>query len=400
MTPRRPEGGDALMPTAGRCPETRGTEVSKRFIVLAAGAATLAAAPVALSHPSTIEFTARTACTANNACTTQTQYVILEHGYVTVLKEDNGQTSRGVLNLKNLPSARRSGLAKAGWFTALTNGESLPLSGGRTGSADTGAQAHATCTGVTALESGNATGDANVLAWQASHSNNDPFFNYVPWQATASGLDDDEEIDDWLAVGNAVLAAASRPERLSTTSTVAQFTTACTALGGTYRAADGTVTSVASASSGVVADAVAPLNAQIAELKAEVAKKVSELAGRTADHLAALMRGQAFTVEFASGTLSRAAIARDGIRVVVSGPHGEVARVDVRVASSIAERLGIPQHIGSVVGTPGASGKVTLTIRPGKGALRALRASDGSAPLLAEVRAARKPGTDRATLAG
>jgi hypothetical protein len=116
--------------------------------------------------------------------------------------------------------------------------------------------------------------------------------------------------------------------------------------------------------------------------------------------MAAVLRMNAFTVKFTSGNLSRAAVARDGIRVVVKGPHGETARVDVRVAEDAAKRLGLPRDVGFAVGTPGADGTVTLTVRPGKGALRALRAFDGPAPLVAEVRAARKPGTDRATLVG
>ena len=94
-----------------------------RNLALAAGAATLIAAPAALSHPSTMEYVARV-CPSSGPCnagtlTNQTQYVLMEHGYVTVLKETNSALNRGILNLKNLPSGYRSGLAnKAAWFTA------------------------------------------------------------------------------------------------------------------------------------------------------------------------------------------------------------------------------------------------------------------------------------------
>ena len=366
-----------------------------RNLALAAGAATLIAAPAALSHPSTMEYVARV-CPSSGACnagtlTDQTQYVIMEHGYVTVLKESNSALNRGILNLKNLPSGYRSGLAnKAAWFTADA-GMATPFPNGRTGAADTGAQPHATCRGVAALESGNPTGDANVLGWQGT----DPFFNYVPWQATASGLDDKLEVESWLATASRVSGVT-----LTTSSTVAEFTAACTGLGGTYTAADSTVTTIASASSGAVADAVAPLNTQIADLQSQVSVLEGKVAQGVADTAASVARLAPFRVAFASPKVSRTSVAADGIRVTVTGPTGRTARVVVRTRESAAARLGLPVVLGTAAGAPGADGTVSLKVSPGKGALRRIRDSKGSVPLIAEVLPAETPGTATGELGG
>lgn len=366
-----------------------------RNLALAAGAATLVAAPAAFSHPSTMEYVARV-CPSSGACTAgtltnQTQYVILEHGYVTVLRESNSALNRGILNLKNLPSGYRSGLAnKAAWFTADA-GMATPFANGRTGAADTGAQPHATCRGVAALESGNPTGDANVLGWQGT----DPFFNYVPWQAAASGLDDKLEVEDWLATASRVSGVT-----LTTSSTVAQFTAACTGIGGTYTAADATVTSIASASSGAVADAVAPLNTQITDLRAEIATLQGQVASEVSKVTASVARLGGFSVAFVSPKVTRTSVASDGIRVTVSGPVGRTARVVVRTREGVAKRLGLPVVLGMAAGAPGTDGTVSLVVSPGKGALRRIRASQGAVPLIAEVLPAERPGTATGELEG
>jgi len=342
--------------------------VNKRIIALAAGAATLAAAPVALSHPSVYEVTPLAGAGLSNDAL---RYLVTQHGYPAVFTESNSVTTGGVLNYAKLPSAwRTANPTRSSW---LTQG-------------NTNLQVHATCQGVAALQN-----TTNILAWQGA----DPFYNYIPFQPTAVGLDDAGEREDWIRVVKDATGVD-----LATLTTDAQLTAACQGLGGTFKAADTYRTRPEAVASAVVADVTAPLNARIAELQAEVASRVSALARKTADHMAAVLRMDPFTVKFASGDLSRQAVARDGIRVVVKGPHGETARVDVRVAEGAAERLGLPRHLGFAVGTPGADGTVILTVRPGKGALRAIRAVDGSAPLVAEVRAARRPGTDRATLAG
>lgn len=370
MTQRRPSGGNAVMPITGPRPDTRGREVNKRFIALAAGAATLAAAPVALSHPSVYEVTPQK-YTGGALSDDSLRYLVTQHGYPAVFTESNSVTTGGVLNFARLPSGwRTANPTRSGW---LTQG-------------NTNLQVHATCQNVTALQN-----TTNILAWQGS----DPFYNYIPFQPTSVGLDDEDERDDWIRVVKDTTGVD-----LATLATEAQLTAACQGLGGTFKASDTYRTRPEGVASAVVADKTAPLNARIAELQAEVAGKVSDLARKTADHMAAVLRMDAFTVKFASDDLSRAAVARDGIRVVVSGPRGETARVDVRVTEGAAKRLGLPRDVGFAIGTPGTDGTVTLTVRPGKGALRAIRASDGPAPLVAEVRAARKPGTDRATLAG
>ena len=377
-----------------------------RNLVLAAGAATLAAAPVALSHPSTIAFNALV-CPSSGSCTSgnmtsQLQYVVLEHGYVEVLKEDNALAHNGVLNLKNLPSGYRRNQTNAWWLTA-TSGMSHPWNAGDdiggtrglTGAADTGAQAHATCVGPAALW----TSD-NILAWQAGRSSGNPFFNYVPWQGTASGLDDALDLPEWLKVDNAVLSGAGVPNRVSASSTTADFTAACAALGGTYTAQDTVVTSITSASSGAVAEATAPLNTQITDLKAQVASLTEQVAQKTADLEATLAQMNPFSIALKTATVTRAEVGRDGIVVTVNGPVGRTATVVVRTRERVAARLGIPVVLGVAAGAPDASGAVTLKVNPGRGALRHLQAAVGRVPLIAEVQAAQVPGTAKGEIAG
>src|SRR6202000_2862793 len=85
----------------------------------------------------------------------------------------------GLLNLtKVLPGSYRADMS------ALQKLAYLP--------AQTGVQLHATCSGVAALED-----PTNIwAAW--SRSDNDPFYNYIPWQRTSAGFGDDPS--KWIAV--------------------------------------------------------------------------------------------------------------------------------------------------------------------------------------------------------
>ena len=105
-----------------------------------------------------------------------TRYVVINHGYTVVLTESNGLTGPlGVVAFNNVPSgAYRNSLDTA---QILQNG-------------GTGAQAHATCNGsVAQLDTA-----AVIASWQGGlHSAptpDQPFWNYVPFQTTSAGLDD------------------------------------------------------------------------------------------------------------------------------------------------------------------------------------------------------------------
>ena len=152
-----------------------------------------------------------------------------------------------MLNLKVLPGAYRAApMPPAAWIT-------YPA-------AWTGLQPHATCTGVAALDD-----PANILTSKTG----DPFYGYIPWQKTSAGLGDNPA--RWIpavkTITNGMPGAPIGGVDLSTLSTVAEFTAACSAIGGTYFPAD-TRTNTASA---LVSDAVAPLQAQITDLNAQIA---------------------------------------------------------------------------------------------------------------------------------
>ena len=119
------------------------------------------------------------------------------------------------------------------------------------GPAQSDLQAHAVCTGVAALENG-----ANIRAWQEN-----PFFDYIPWQATSAALGD--EPSTWIPLVKQLTGVD-----LSTLSG-AGFATACTGLGGTYYKAD-TPASVTSALETAIST---PLQSQITTLQAAKAAK-------------------------------------------------------------------------------------------------------------------------------
>jgi len=233
-------------------------------LVLGACALLALALPAAASaHPGVYTVTAKTgpsSCTYENdtplhegACltTTQTQYAVANDGYAMGFKEDNGisgetaEHTGGLLNFKMMPSTYRAGM------TAEQKRTYAP--------AQTGVQPHATCSHVPALASG-----PNILAWQ-QRSDNDPFYNYIPWQKTTAGLGDDPA--KWIPVVKEATGVD-----LSALSTEAEFKAACEALnGGTgvYHKADTSSNIVSAQTAAAAKEAVAPFEAQVATLSGE-----------------------------------------------------------------------------------------------------------------------------------
>ena len=123
---------------------------------------------------------------------------------------------------------------------------------------DTGAQAHATCSGVPALAS-----ESAILGWQGT----DPFYTYVPFQATTAGLEDDPAM--WLDDVKALTGVTLTPST--------NLTTACWGLGGTLVPADATQSTNAAFNSGALEHATAPLDEEIVKLKAEKAQLEAQL---------------------------------------------------------------------------------------------------------------------------
>ncbi len=205
-------------------------------------AAALALPATALAHPTVYESTAKVLPAGpvpptQGGLLPQTRYLVTNHGFSYVLRESNNATDHGVMNYAAVPGAYRN---QPGF-------ESVP--GTRTRllkEADTGAQAHATCRGVAKLDN-----EAAILAWQGA----DPFYNYVPFQKTSAGLEDDPAA--WIPVVKTLTGVD-----LETQDPAA----ACAALSGIYTPADEMQTTTAALNSGYLEHETAPLNAQIATL--------------------------------------------------------------------------------------------------------------------------------------
>lgn len=298
----------------------------------------LAIPSAAMGHPSVYQSTANTASgNPPTLSTGATRYVIGQHGYTRVLEESNGATTNGVLNFMKIPGAWRNavGRTKAEWFAE----------------AATGLQVHATCQGLAQLD------EEAILAWQGA----DPFYAYIPWQKTASGLDDLSNtdpaekggLDDWLAV--------VQVETGVDLSTVPDTAAACTSLGGTFVPADNTRTPGSSFASGDIANAVDPLNIQIGDLELEVAQweataaEESDRADQAEQALAAMedrpMSAMISTSRFPLGVGA----------VMVAGEFGSPITVTVEVSEQVRKRLKLASTvIGRATGGTGSTGAAML----------------------------------------
>jgi hypothetical protein len=290
--------------------------------------------------------------------TDQTQYVVTNHGFTFVLREDNGATARGMINYKVLPSAYRA---------TLTRAQILALG-------DTGAQPHATCRGLAALET-----EAAIYAWQ----DRDPFYGYVPFQSGPAGLEDDPA--RWIAV----VRAQADVDLTSLSADAARA--ACVGRGGNYVPADGTQTTAAALATGVTE----PLDAQVTALtraKAAVDAALAALGIEKAGVDRALAAAQAevarlqrelepFTIALTARRLAAARLARGGVKVELSGPPSRRVSLGLQIPAPSAQRLGLRSTVlaRKVVRT-NASGDATTTIKPGSRAAAALAdATSGTA---------------------
>jgi hypothetical protein len=292
---------------------------------------------------------------------TMTQYVIANDGYTYQFTETNNLGGTGFLNLKFLPGAYRATLPPVQWF-------SYP-------GLATGIQAHATCTGVPALED-----PANILAAQEG----DPFFRYIPWQKTSNHVGGDADPAKWIAVVKAATGVD-----LSTLNTVAEFTSACTGLGGTYVPAD-TRTATATA---LISDAVAPLNTQIVDLTSSIAAITGQKNAADAALSDALVDAAAAKARLRLGT-RKVTAALSGVvsltkttTVKLTGPAGAAVRVRMLLTQAEATRL----HLRSPV-----LARKTQTL--GAGGTATARLSIASAARKAAKRASKKAITIEAVL--
>jgi hypothetical protein len=298
---------------------------------------------------------------------TQTQYVVTNHGFTFVLKESNGATDQGMVNYKVLPRAYRDTLTKTQLLAA----------------GDTGAQPHATCRGVAALD------EAAVLAWQDA----DPFYDYVPWQKGAAGLEDDPA--RWIAVVQ---------DRTGVDLATADPAAACAAQGGTYTPADEIQTTAASLASGTVEEETAPLTAEIGRLTAAL----TTVDGARAALQAALDAAKAELAKLAapmraslpSAKLKARALARKGTTVAVTGTAGAPITVELAISEARARKLKLGSSVlARTKATLGADGTAAVRLKARKPARKALRKLERSIAMEVTVTSGDRFTTSGGTLA-
>jgi hypothetical protein len=309
---------------------------------------------------------------------TQVRHMVTNHGYTTVLRETNGVTvdaHKGVMSYALLPADLRA---------TLTPTQQLATS--------TGAQAHATCD-VTALNA-----ESAVLGWQED----DPFYNYVPFQKAAAGLDDDPThwIDDVRALTGVDLTQVSDDPAQA----AMQLETLCESpapagAGGTFVRADETQNTIAALASGSVEHATEPLLAKITQLETftgqlQEQRAAAERAAAAAQAQAgqvgplqqenqalqaevARMRLEATTLRITPiGTRSAAQLAASGMSVRVTGPAGKQVTVRLFVSAAVAKALRLKSRVlGKATATIGADASALVRIRLGGRAKAAVRSA-------------------------
>lgn len=325
----------------------------------AAGAAMatalLVAPAAALGHGSVYETTAKVASSpATNPPTflDQQRYVVTNHGYSYVLRETNGRTARGMINYAAAPSALRT---QPGYDILSEPGP------------QSGAQPHATCDGVAALSS-----SAAIRGWQDT----DPFYNYVPFQASAAGLEDDpaEWIADVRTLTNIDLSTVAP----------AGLAAACQSLGGTFVPADQTQTTAAAFSAGTVADATRPLQGQVSSLTTRMTGMEAELA-RLRTGLATANDERAVLAESTRrlrlsvpASPAKSAVLASGITAALEGPSGGAVTVRLQVGEIKARSLKLASRVLGTETVLLNGGRANATIRPTAKAAAALRRAKGS----------------------
>ncbi len=265
---------------------------------------------------------------------TQTRYTVSDAGYAVGFAETNGVTVDGVIDYSVLPAEYRAPM------TAEEKRTYAP--------AETGVQPHATCSAVAVLARGE-----TILAWQRNAAN-EPSYDYVPWQKTTAGLGDDPRT--WLSVVRTATGVD-----LSTSTTAAEFRTACERIGGTYVAAD-TATAIAGT---LISNATAPLQTQITRLQSDVStlRRAVQVA-RDAQRLAETTYQSFFTKPIELTLAAKRFQPRDGVALVTGAPTDPV-RVSLEVTRRQARRLGLSDTVlVETLGEIDANGAALLTLKP------------------------------------
>ena len=310
----------------------------------------------------------------------QVRYLVVNHGYPFLFREDNelnaksqevADRNRGVVGYNLIPGAWREDGPKD--FAAVM----------ATGA--TGVQAHATCV-TPAL-----TSEPAITGWQ-----DDAFYNYVPFQATSAGLDDDPAA--WLPT---LTAAGFDITKLGT---AAAAEAECEKVAGArYVKADAIQSRPDQLASGTLAHEVEPLEAQIDTLTADKTALTGEVNTLTKerDSLKATVfqtsplqsqvdaltqkvaeantQVAALTAKAAPMQLTLADVSASGAKANVTGQPASKVTVRLLITEGQARRLGLRSVVlASTSATTAADGTAGVTLKLSKAAKKALRAFRGS----------------------
>jgi len=335
-----------------------------RTVALGVAAGALALPAAALAHPGVYtskQLAYEAAAPYNDACRItdavdndlciqdrqRTTYAVGNDGYAMAFTEgapaatpstltNGAPAGRGLVNYRFLPGTWRGAANDDNrklWMTYVP--------------AKTDLQAHATCLGA-AWD----TPD-NILAWQ-----DDPFYNYIPWQKASVGIGD--EPAKWIDVVKVATGVD-----LAALNTPAEFKAACeTFPSATYYPAD-TASNITSAT---VRDAVAPLNTQLETLQGQVSTLQSQVdqltnqigvleAAKTAAEAAAKVAAET-QVNAAAGTTAALAVAQ---KAATDAEAARQALLNRPLLASLSAKK-FEQGVAMVTGKAGADVKVTMTL--------------------------------------
>jgi hypothetical protein len=280
------------------------------------------------------------------------RHVVVNHGYPHVLIETNGEaTARGVLSYATIPDD-------------ATAAEAIAVG-------DTGAQPHHTCR-TPALDD-----QANILAWQ-----DDPFYNYVPFQKAAAGLDDDPS--DWIGLVEAETAVDLTQVSDDPATAAGQLKTLCEGIagGGTFVEADELERGPERFASGVIE----PLEEEIANLKEDLSGAEQALAAALSAAEAARARLgtvmpelRPMGVTLPTARLAARRLAGDGMTVTLTGSPLRPVTLQLLTSRGSANRLGLRSRVlARATTTFGADGTAEATLKPKRAVARAVRRLRGS----------------------
>jgi len=281
--------------------------------------------------------TGATCVMPDTSCLTErTQYAVANDGWAMSYTEA-GQgpltEGRGLVNYKAMPGTWRGTASEATRKAWLTYAD-----------AQTDVQPHATC-----LDAPWDTPE-NRLAYQ-----NDPFYNYIPWQKTSAGLGDDPA--KWLPLVKELTGID-----LAALNTDAEFEAACTKAGGTYFKAD----TAAKITNALETAIKAPLESQIASLTASL--ETANAAKAAVD--AALAAATATTPRPLTLTLSAKKF--DQAVAMLTGQPGTSVTVRARLSAASAKKLKIARTIATKKATINAQGAALVNLTLTKKAAKAV----------------------------